>query len=161
MNLKDKCKKIKYLFTDVDGVWTDGGITYGLETREYKTFNVKDGFICHILIKEGLHLGIITGRKSEIVERRGNELKFRYIMQGVKDKLKVLKELALEHDFDLSEVAYIGDDLNDLDVMRSVGLSSCPADAFDYVSTQVNYVCQRNGGRGAFREFADLILKNR
>lgn len=152
--------RIKLLLTDVDGVLTDGGIVYGIDSVEIKKFNVKDGFVCKALINDGIKLGIITGRKSEIVSKRAKELGFQYLYQGISDKLQVLNEILDGENLSLNQVAYIGDDLNDLEVLEAVGLSAAPADAFEYIKSKVKFKCIRNGGEGAFREFADYILKN-
>jgi 3-deoxy-D-manno-octulosonate 8-phosphate phosphatase (KDO 8-P phosphatase) len=157
----EKCKKIKLLVTDVDGVLTDGGIIYDESKIETKRFNVKDGYICKYLLNSGIKLGIITGRSSKVVQHRAEELRFSHIYQGANDKLSVMKVIQqLEH-VTPSEIAYIGDDLNDVDLFKYVGLSAAPNDVFDYIANEVDYVCSRKGGDGAFREFADLILKYR
>lgn len=161
MGIESKCKPIQILLTDVDGVLTDGAITYDSENRELKSFNVKDGYICSFLRSSGIKLGIITGRKSEIVAKRAKELGFDYLYQGVKDKKAILNEIMSDSQATLDQIAYIGDDLNDLEILESVGLSASPNDAFDYVKCKVDYVCERSGGRGAFRELADLILTNK
>ncbi len=159
--LKQKCQKIKLLVTDVDGVLTDGGIIYNDTKVETKQFNVKDGYICKYLLNSGIKLGIITGRSSKVVQHRAEELRFSFIYQGIDDKLQKLKQIQSEENLLPDEIAYIGDDLNDLEILKYVGLSAAPADAFDYVTSEVDYICKRNGGEGAFREFADLILKFR
>ena len=161
MELLQKCRKIKLLVTDVDGVLTNGGIIYGQGELELKIFNVKDGYICQYLLAAGIKLAIITGRWSDVVERRAVELKFNYVVQGASDKLKELKKLQEKEALRPEEIAYIGDDLNDLETMNYVGLSAAPNDAFDYIKSEVDFVCSRKGGDAAFREFADLILKSR
>ncbi len=161
MKIEDKCREIKLLVTDVDGVLTDGGIIYSSNGNEEKKFNVKDGYICNLLCEEGIELGIITGRKSLVVERRASELGFKYLYQGASDKMAALKKIMVNANFEKREVAFIGDDLNDLEVFKNVGLSATPNDSFDYIKSKVNFVCTRRGGDAAFREFADLILGNR
>ncbi len=149
---------IRLVVSDVDGVMTDGGLYYSAQGEEIKKFNVKDGLVAHLLRNDGIKLCIITGRKSEIVEKRFSELKFDFIVQGAEDKLGALKKIASDLQIDLSHVAYIGDDVNDLELLKSVGLAACPSDAIDSLKDHVNYVCQKKGGEGAFREFADYVL---
>lgn len=151
---------IKMLVMDVDGTLTDGHIYIGADGEMMKAFHVQDGYaIAHILPEEGITPVIITGRSSKIVERRAAELKITHLHQGVSDKLSKLKEVAAELDVTAAEIAYIGDDLNDLDCIRFCGYTACPADAVAKVHEEVDYVCKRDGGRGAVREFIDEFLQ--
>lgn len=154
----NKAKAIKLIVSDVDGVMTDGGLYYGKNGEETKKFNVKDGLVINALKKNGIKLCIITGRESEIVKRRFSELQFDFIIQGSDNKLRDLQKVVEKVRIDVESVAYIGDDTNDLELLRSVGFSACPNDAVSVLKSEVNYVCQKNGGEGAFREFADYIL---
>jgi 3-deoxy-D-manno-octulosonate 8-phosphate phosphatase (KDO 8-P phosphatase) len=154
----DRAKGIKVLITDIDGVLTDGGIIYDNAGMEFKKYNVKDGLIVQHLKKAGFLVGAITGRSSQVVENRCEELRFDFHYHGVKDKLKKLNELMETMELSLEEVAYIGDDLIDLPVLTRVGLSIAPADALPYVSAAVHYVSPLDGGKGVFREAADLLL---
>jgi 3-deoxy-D-manno-octulosonate 8-phosphate phosphatase (KDO 8-P phosphatase) len=129
MEVLEKAKKIKVLITDVDGVLTDGGILYDNDGMEYKKYNVKDGLIVQHLKKAGFLVGAITGRASQVVENRCEELRFDFHYHGVKDKYKKLAELLETMELTLEEVAYLGDDLIDLPVLTKVGLSIAPADA--------------------------------
>ena len=148
--------KIKMLVMDVDGTLTDGHIYIGAEGEVMKAFHVQDGYaIAHILPEKSIVPVIITGRSSKIVERRAAELKIIHLHQGVADKLSKLKVVAAELGINADEIAYIGDDLNDLDCIRWCGLTACPADAVPAVRETVQYVCSRNGGNGAVREFID------
>lgn len=151
-------KPIKLVVSDVDGVMTDGGLYYSRHGEEIKKFNVKDGLVVHLLRNEGIKLCIVTGRKSEIVEKRFSELKFDFIVQGSEDKMEDLKKIASELQIGLENIAYIGDDINDLELLKNVGLGGCPSDAIESLKEEVSYVCQKKGGEGAFREFADYIL---
>jgi 3-deoxy-D-manno-octulosonate 8-phosphate phosphatase (KDO 8-P phosphatase) len=160
MSLVEKCRNIRLLITDVDGVLTDGQIIYHSDGTESKAFNVKDGFICSFLTAKGIRLAILTGRSSEAVKRRGEELGFSFVIQGKHDKLESFHQMLKESGLTAEQAAYIGDDLNDLDVMNEVGLSAAPADAIESIRKSVDYICQNKGGSGAFREFADLILKH-
>lgn len=151
--------KIKMLVMDVDGTLTDGCIYIGAEGELMKAFNVQDGYgIAQILPKHGITPVIITGRSSRIVENRAAELKITHLHQGVSDKFSKLKEVALQLGATPEEIAYIGDDVNDLDCIRWCGFTACPADAVPDLLEVVDYVCKRNGGRGAVREFIENLM---
>lgn len=153
-----KAAQIKAIFFDVDGVLTDGGIIYDDAGHETKKFNVKDGYIISHLKKAGILVGIITGRESRIVSHRAAELKLDFCHQGIVDKYVVFEKLIEFHKLKRKHVAYIGDDINDLKVLQSCGLSACPADAISYVKTHVDVVTEARGGEGVAREVSDLIL---
>ena len=152
--------KIKLLLLDVDGVMTDGRITYDNVGGETKSFDVKDGHGLKLLQRAGIKIGIITGRQSAVVARRAEELGIELVYQGAKDKLvpfnEILKKLALSPE----EVAYVGDDVVDLPVMRRVGFAATVADAVEEVKPFAALVTARKGGRGAVREICDFLLKN-
>ena len=151
--------KIKILVMDVDGTLTDGHIYVGAEGEMMKAFHVQDGYgIAHILPQLGITPVIITGRSSRIVEKRAAELKIAHLHQGIGDKLAKLQEVATELGATAEEIAYIGDDVNDLDCIRWCGCTACPADAVPEVLEKVDYVCKRDGGRGAVREFIDSVI---
>lgn len=145
-------------FFDVDGVLTDGGIIYDDTGRETKRFNVKDGYIISHLKRAGILVGIITGRDSKIVSNRAAELKLDFCHQGIMDKYSVFEKLVEFHKLKRKQVAYIGDDINDLPVLQNCGLSACPADALGYVKTRVDLITDARGGEGVAREVSDLIL---
>lgn len=146
--------KVKMLVMDVDGTLTDGHIYVGAAGEMMKAFHVQDGYgIAHILPQLGITPVIITGRSSEIVRVRAGELKISHLHQGIGDKLSKLREVAAELGATAEEIAYIGDDVNDLDCIRWCGITACPADAVPEVLEAVDYVCKRDGGRGAVREF--------
>jgi 3-deoxy-D-manno-octulosonate 8-phosphate phosphatase (KDO 8-P phosphatase) len=153
-----KAAQIKALFFDVDGVLTDGKIIYDDTGREIKQFNVKDGYIISHLKKAGILVGIITGRESKTVSNRAAELKLDFCHQGIIDKYAAFEKLIQFHKLKRKEVAYIGDDINDLKVLESCGLSACPVDALDYIKSRVDIVTKSNGGQGVAREISDLIL---
>ncbi|MEQ1587381.1 MAG: HAD-IIIA family hydrolase [Cyclobacteriaceae bacterium] len=158
---KDQIKKaaqIKAIFFDVDGVLTNGGIIYDDTGREIKQFNVKDGYIISHLKRAGIVVGIITGRESKIVSNRAAELKLDFCHQGIMDKYVVFEKLVQFHKLKKKQVAYIGDDINDLKVLQNCGLSACPADALDYVRNKVDVITKSKGGEGVAREVSDLIL---
>lgn len=153
-------KKLKMLVMDVDGTLTDGVIYMSGQGEVMKAFDIKDGYaIKHILPTLGIMPVIITGRRSEIVERRAKELDIFELHQGVSDKVSVLKEVADKHGIQAEEIAYIGDDLNDLLAIEFCGFTACPKDAVDSVKSNVDYVCGQSGGHGAVREFIDYIVE--
>ncbi len=151
-------KHIKMLVMDVDGTLTDGCIYMGPEGEAMKAFSCQDGYaIAQILPRLGIVPVIITGRSSKIVANRAAELKITHLHQGVGDKLPKLQLLAAELGLSREEIAYMGDDLNDLECMQWVGYTGCPADAVPEIRSAVNFVSSRNGGRGAVREFVDHL----
>ena len=150
---------IKMLVMDVDGTLTDGHIYISAAGEMMKAFHVQDGYaIAHILPVKGIIPVIITGRSSKIVERRAAELKISHLHQGISDKLSKLKEVAADLGITADEIAYIGDDVNDLECIEFCGLTACPADAVPSVCVAVDYICHRDGGRGAVREFVDHFI---
>ena len=156
--------KIKYLVMDVDGTLTDGKIYMGANGEVMKAFDIKDGYGIHdILIPNGIAPVIITGRTSQIVENRCKELGIKDLFQGVKNKIEVLNAYLKKEDATLSEVAYIGDDLNDMNCINAVknagGLVGCPLNAVGMVKTCSDFVSHLEGGHGAVREFIEYILK--
>jgi 3-deoxy-D-manno-octulosonate 8-phosphate phosphatase (KDO 8-P phosphatase) len=157
--IKDKdLSKIKMLVMDVDGTLTDGKIYVGENGEVFKAFNVKDGYRLINMEKYNIIPVIITGKKSKILTKRAAELKIEEVYQGIDDKLKVLDEVLHKYQLSYENVAYIGDDVNDIDCMKVCYLKACPADAIKEVISIVDYVCNVNGGNGAVREFIDLMV---
>jgi len=153
-------KKIKLVLTDIDGVWTDGGMYYDQIGNEWKKFHTYDSagvLLCHQL---NIPVGIITGEETEIVKRRAEKLKVDYLFQGVKNKVETAQNLIRKLNIGFDEVAYIGDDSNDIELLKIVGISGCPANSFPLIKEQVHYITERKGGEGAFREFVEWLLKN-
>ena len=150
---------IKLVLLDVDGTLTDGGIYRGNNGEELKRFNVKDGYAIVNAQKLGIEFGIIIGRKTELVELRAKELKIKYLYQGISEKIVILEEIMKKDGLSKVEIAYMGDDLNDLLIMKQVGLSGTPKDAVDEVIQVADFVSKKNGGSGAVREFIEHILK--
>ena len=150
---------IKLVLLDVDGTLTDGGIYRGNNGEELKRFNVKDGYAIVNAQKLGIEFGIITGRKSELVEIRSNELKIKYLYQGISEKTVILEEIMQKTGLKKEEIAYMGDDLNDILIMKQSGLTGAPRDAADEVIQIADFVSEKNGGSGAVREFVEYILK--
>jgi len=157
--IKNKAKSIKAILCDVDGVLTDGGIIYDSNLLEYKKFNVKDGQIVKYLHDNQFILGIITGRNSPIVVHRCNELKIQFHRHGVKNKLKEYKKFKKQYNLKNKEIAYIGDDIIDMEVLSKCGLSIAPFDAVDSIKNNVDYITKKKGGQGVFREASEIILK--
>ncbi|PHR59492.1 MAG: 3-deoxy-manno-octulosonate-8-phosphatase [Arcobacter sp.] len=158
-NLKNQAKKIKGIIFDVDGVLTDGGIIYDNNFQKYKRFNVKDGQIISHLRFNGFVVGAITGRASDVVEKRCEELKLDFHEHGVNNKLLKYENFKKQFDLVDEEIAYIGDDIIDLSVLSRVGLSACPADARYYIKENVDIVLASKGGDGAVRDLCDMILE--
>src|ERR1700744_242389 len=158
--LQHKAVRIKLLITDCDGVLTDGGVYYGENGEDLKKFSIRDGMGVERLRKMcGIETAIITGEKSPSVIQRAEKLKIEELHLFVKDKPEVLKGIMHRLQLSADEVAYIGDDYNDAEIMKIVGSTACPADALPGIKTQADYVCQLKGGEGAFREFAELIIE--
>ncbi len=152
-------KKIKLVAFDVDGVMTDGSLTFDENGVEYKTFNAKDGQGIVMLNKAGIKTAIITARDNGTVKHRFEVLGMSNLYMGQKNKILAMKELLEIYNLDFSQVAYMGDDLPDLCVLKEVGLASCPNDAVDEVKNVCCFVSVKNGGKGAIRELTDLIYK--
>jgi|CXWL01.1.fsa_nt_gi YrbI family 3-deoxy-D-manno-octulosonate 8-phosphate phosphatase len=156
---KQRLAKVKIVATDVDGVLTDGGMYYAESGDEWKKFNTRDGMGIKLLQKAGLITAIITQEQTKLLARRGQKLAIPEVHQGIYDKLAVLQDMVSRYGVTLNEVAYIGDDVNDLAALRAVGVSAAPADAIPVVRQTVGYLCRKKGGEGAVRELADLILE--
>lgn len=156
--VKEKAAKIKCIISDVDGVMTDGSIIYDNSGMEYKKFNVKDGQIIQHLKASQILVGVITGRDSLVVRNRCEELKMDFHFHGEKDKDVVLKKVLDQYGLESDQVAYVGDDLNDLPILMQIGLSATPQDGHFKVKEVVDLVLGKSGGQGALRELADIIL---
>lgn len=154
-----KLAKIKLLLLDVDGVMTDGRIIYDNQGNELKAFDVKDGHGLKMLQRAGIKIGIITGRQSEVVAKRAAELGIDILYQKALNKLDPYREILDELQLTDAQVAYVGDDVVDLPILRRVGFSATVADAVPEVLPLVDYVTVNSGGRGAVREVCDLLLK--
>ena len=148
----------KLFITDIDGVWTDGGMYYTADGDVMKRFCVKDGWGVIFLRHLGVPVAIMTGENTQIVARRAAKLKIEECYLGVKDKLTLAREVCDRMGITLDDVAFIGDDINDLPLLKAVGCSGCPSNTPDYVKAQVDYVGTVHGGEGAFREFVETIL---
>lgn len=151
--------KIKYILTDIDGVWTDGSMYYSDSGDEFKRFNTSDSAGVLFARLTSKHVAIITGERSTSVVRRAKKLKINNVRLGVSDKLGVAQELISCEDIHWEEVAFIGDDINDYQLLKKVGLSACPIQAPQYIQEIVDVVIPVKGGSGAFRAFVEYILK--
>ncbi len=157
----DRLRRVRLLLLDVDGVMTDGGLYYGVPGFELKRFDVKDGAGIYLAMKNGLEVGILTARTSDMVARRAEEFGLTRVVQGAMDKAAALKAMLSDGVFETNEVAFIGDDVLDLPVFRRVGFTACPSDAHELVRRRSDYVCERAGGFGAIREVVDLYFHAR
>jgi len=151
-------QRIRLFATDVDGVLTDAGMYYSESGDEWKKFNTRDGMGIKLLQRAGLITAIVTQERTKLVARRAEKLAIPELHQGVMDKLSVIRDMAARHGITLKQVAYIGDDVNDLEALKAVGFSASPADGLPQVIEAVGYVCSKKGGEGAVREIVEMIL---
>lgn len=156
-DIRERARRIRLACFDVDGTITDGRLVFDTEGRELKAFHVHDGQGLVLLRRAGLQVALVTARAGSIAERRAAELGIQ-ACTGIGDKLRCVQGIADAHGVELSEIAFMGDDLPDLKVMSRVGLSACPADAHPWVRERAMWRAQARGGRGAARELCDLIL---
>ncbi|MGB9771603.1 MAG: KdsC family phosphatase [Candidatus Kapaibacteriota bacterium] len=154
----EKLTKIKLVAMDVDGTLTDGKVYYSKDGEELKAFYIRDGMGIELLHHYGLKSCIITTETSQIVTARAMKLRIDHVILGSKNKLKDLEELCKELGITINEVAFIGDDINDILVIEKVGFSACPSDAIKYVRDKVDFISSYPGGNGAVREIIELIL---
>lgn len=156
---KARVRRIRALLLDVDGVLTDGGMYYTESGQKMKKFNTRDGMGVSMLLNHGIRVGLVTGESSRIVLRRAEKLRITDVYLGAEDKVKALEAFARKYGLDLSEIAYMGDDVNDLGVLSKVGLAVAVADAHASVKRIAHAVTSRRGGEGAVRELADCLLE--
>ena len=157
--IQNKIKNIKFVLTDVDGVLTDGGMYYSSDGEYMKKFNTRDSMGMELLLNNKIKTVFVTRENSKIVKKRVQKIKTVDLYSGVLDKKELLPTILKKYNVTSNEVAYIGDDVNDMDIMQSVGFSATPSDGNYRVKKISDYVCDLKGGEGAFREFADMILK--
>jgi 3-deoxy-D-manno-octulosonate 8-phosphate phosphatase (KDO 8-P phosphatase) len=160
MNEKERARKVKWILMDVDGTLTDGTLLILPDGEELKAYNVKDGLGIFLANLAGLKTGIITGKSSKSLEKRAENLRIQELHQGILDKKSVLFDILERNGVNAQEVAYIGDDLGDLEVIKSVGLAGAVADAHPEVKKHSHYICSHPGGKGAVREFIEFILSS-
>lgn len=149
------------ILTDIDGVWTDGGMYYDQTGNEWKCFNTYDSAGVLFAHKFNIPVGIITGESTDIVAKRAQKLQVDYLFQGVKDKKATIEKLLAKIGINWADVAYIGDDLNDMEALQKVGISGAPSSAPDFIRSMVDIVTTKKGGEGAFREFVESILSTK
>ncbi len=160
-NLQSKLKKIKMLLMDVDGVLTDGTVIYLSNGQEMQVFNTHDGYGMKVARESNLILGIITGRKSKMAKKRAERFSFDEIHIGVEKKIEVYEKIKLKYNLNNNEIAFIGDDIPDLEVLNKVGFSASPKNAIREIKNCVDFVSNFDGGKGVVREIIDLILKHK
>jgi len=160
-DLTETARKVKMFCADVDGTLTDGGMYYSEDGEAMKRFNTRDAFGMRLLRDQGVAVGMITAEDSDIVRSRARKLKIDEVHLGIQDKEPFVEQLLAERGISWEEFAYIGDDMNDLEVIRRAGLSACPHDATSEIRMAARYVCLQHGGQGAVRELCDLILSAR
>ena len=158
--IEHRASRIKLLLMDCDGVLTDGRLWLLADGNEHKSFNTHDGLGLSLLHRAGLKSGIISGRRSQAVVRRAQELGIKFVRQGDPEKIEAFEEVLRQATVDEDEVAYVGDDLTDIPLMQRVELAVAVADAVEETRSAAHYVTQRKGGRGAVREVIEIILKS-
>ena len=162
LKLKDKAAKIKVILTDVDGVLTDTGVYYGQDGEALKRFSIRDGMGVERLRKyAGIETIIITGENSGAVKSRAEKLKIKEYYLGINKKEEILESIKNKNGLETENIAYIGDDSNDYEIMKLAGFTATPADGMNFIKDIADYVCETKAGYGAFREFAELILSFR
>jgi 3-deoxy-D-manno-octulosonate 8-phosphate phosphatase (KDO 8-P phosphatase) len=158
--LLKKASKIKLLITDVDGVLTDTGVYYSAKGEELKRYSIRDGMGIERLRKlAGIETAIMTRENTEIVRSRAVKLKIKELHMGVYEKDTVLKEILKRENLKAEEIAYMGDDTNDIEIMKIVGLSSCPNDATKFAKEVADLIVESNGGNGALRDLIEIIIE--
>lgn len=158
MRKKARAGRVKMILMDVDGTLTDGSLAVLPDGEEIKSYNVRDGMGVLLAQLAGLKVGIITGKISKGLEKRAERLRISELHQGIIDKMKVLSQILDKNQLKLEEVAYIGDDLGDLEVIQAVGFAAAVADAHPIIKKSAHYKCRKSGGQGAFREFIEYII---
>ncbi len=158
MTNTERALRVKLLVMDVDGTLTDGAMYYSERGEELKRFNTRDGMGITLLHRASIQTAIITSEHSPVVVRRAEKLRIQEVMLGSKDKTTTLLDMARRLSLSPEDIAYIGDDVNDLHVMRLCGFSACPVDAVEAIRETAHMVCQKPGGNGAVRELAEFIL---
>ncbi len=157
--IKDKAAKVKLVLTDVDGVLTDAGVYFSDNGEVMKRFSIRDGMgVERLRDLCGIETGIVTGELSPSVKKRAEKLKITEVYLGAKNKLSALDKILSKRGLKREEIAFIGDDTNDIEIMKMAGFSACPADGTTFVKLIADYICNERGGHGAFRELAEFII---
>ena len=157
-NILDKCSNLKILMSDVDGVLTDGGMYYSDKGEVMKKFHTRDGMGVELLLNQNIKTILISREDSEIVRQRAKKLKITEVFLGIKQKELLLEKICKKFDVSPNEIAYIGDDINDKNIMKEIGFSAAPQDAVSQIREIVDYVCKTKGGFGVLREISDIII---
>ena len=160
-NIIKKCKKIKLVITDVDGVLTDGGRYYSDKGEIIKKFHVRDGMGINILLRNNIKTVILSKENSPIVKKWAKDMNVSKLYLGIKHKEKKLSDVCNDFSLKKDEIAFIGDDVNDFNLLQIVGFSAVPSDANENIKGTVDYICSKKGGDGAFREIVDIIFKEK
>ena len=153
-------KKLKILLTDVDCVLTDGGMYYTSDGDVMKKFHTRDGMGVNLLRRSGIATIIVTKEKTKIVRRWAKKMNIEHVYDGIQDKESIAPIIMKKYSVKISEIGYIGDDINDIGLLKKDGFSACPNDGIEQVRSIVNYVCEKKGGEGVFREVADIFLRH-
>jgi len=161
MKLDARCQQIEMIISDVDGVLTDGGVIFDNQGIETKQFHIRDGLGIKLWMRAGFQFAILTARTSHIVKVRASELGIGLVRQGFEEKLSVARELIQDPGLQMEQVCFIGDDLTDIAVMKSVGLGIAVADAAEEVRDAADHITTLGGGQGAVREAIEMILKSK
>ncbi len=161
INLSKKCKKIKIVLTDVDGVLTEGGMYYTKEGDVMKKFHTRDGMGVTLLRKNSIPTIIVTKENSIMVKKWASKMKVKKLYDGIAEKKTIISVINNEFKIKAEEIAYIGDDINDVELLKMVGFSAVPNDGIQDAKRICDYICKKNGGEGAFREIVDLILEHK
>jgi 3-deoxy-D-manno-octulosonate 8-phosphate phosphatase (KDO 8-P phosphatase) len=159
--IKNQCKKIILVVTDVDGVLTDGGRYYSETGELLKKFHTRDGMGVNLLLRNGIKTVILTKENSKITKKWAKEMNITKVYSGAVKKEETIGKILHDFSVNLDDIAYIGDDVNDLKLMKKIGFSATPSDGIDQLHKISDYVCSLPGGSGAFRELADLILSSK
>ena len=157
--IMDKCKKIRILLTDVDGVLTDGGMYYSNKGEILKKFHARDGMGVNILRRNKIHTVIVTKEKTRIIRKWAKTMNVRLVLDGITKKELVIEDVCNKFRIEPDNIAFIGDDVNDLEIMKRVGFSATPFDGIKDAVKISDYQCKTSGGKGAFREIADLLIQ--
>ncbi len=158
LEIKEKLSKIKALVIDIDGTMTDGSMYYDMRGEVFKRFNVKDGMGITLLKKAGFLTAFLTSESTPINDKRAEKLKIDIVIQASRNKTEDLGLIAKRLGIELNEIAYIGDDVNDLHAMKLAGFSAAPSDSYHLIKKNVDYICENMGGHGAVRELCEMIL---
>ena len=156
-----KLKKIKIVISDVDGVLTDGGMYYNDKGEYMKKFNTRDSMGMELLLQNEIKTIFMTRENSQIVKERAKKIQIVDLYSNVQEKEKMIPEISKKYNVTRDEIAYIGDDINDLEIMKIVGFSASPNDGTNIVKKIADYTCEKAGGKGAFREVAELIINKK